>query len=63
MAPEGGLFALLGLLVFVAGIWALLNILHSPAARAEKALWVAVALIPLLGVVLWYLLGPRRAVA
>jgi hypothetical protein len=55
------LFGLIGLLVFVADIWALLNILHSPAARSEKTLWVAMVLFPVLGVVLWYLLGPRRS--
>ena len=59
---QGG-FGLLGILIFFADIWALMNILQSPAPRLEKALWTALVLVPALGVALWYLAGPRRAAA
>lgn len=60
--PEGG-FGLLGILIFVADVWALMNILHSPAPRLEKTVWTALVLVPAFGVALWYLAGPRRAAA
>jgi hypothetical protein len=59
--PGGGGFGLLGILVFVADIWALVNIVQSAAPRLEKALWTVLVLVPVLGIVLWYLAGPRRA--
>ena len=58
---QGG-FGLLGILIFVADIWALMNIMQSPARRLEKAVWTVLVLVPALGVALWYLAGPRRTV-
>lgn len=53
-----------GLLVLAGDIWAIVNILQSPAANDKKLLWVVVvALLPLLGLVLWYFLGPRGSKA
>ena len=54
----GGLF---GALVLVGDIWAIINILQSPASSEKKLIWiVAVALLPLLGLILWFLMGPRQ---
>jgi hypothetical protein len=53
----GGVF---GVLVLVGDIWALINILQSSAANDKKLLWVVVVvLLPLLGLILWFFLGPR----
>jgi hypothetical protein len=53
----GGLF---GALVLIGDIWAIINIFQSSVSNEKKLIWiVAVALLPLLGLVLWFFLGPR----
>jgi hypothetical protein len=60
MIHLGGGFGLLSLLIFVADIWAILNIAQSSAENLNKALWIAIIVVlPILGLVLWFLLGPR----
>jgi hypothetical protein len=55
--PYGGVW---GLLVLVADIWAIVNIIQSNVPTNQKILWVViVALLPVVGVVLWFLLGPK----
>jgi len=52
--------SLLSLLILIADIWAIINIIQSGAANETKALWVVlVVLLPLLGLILWFFLGPR----
>jgi succinate dehydrogenase/fumarate reductase cytochrome b subunit len=52
--------SLLGLLILVADIWAIISIFQSRASSEKKALWIVlVVLLPVLGLVLWFLLGPR----
>lgn len=51
---------LLGLIVFVADIWAIVNIFQSRASTAGKVLWTVVVLIfPVLGFIVWLFAGPR----
>ena len=53
---------LLGLLILVADVWAIINIFQSAATNEKKALWIVlVALLPVLGLILWFFLGPRQA--
>ena len=53
----GGIF---GILVLIADIWAILSIAQSGAATGHKALWIVlVLLLPVLGLIIWFLLGPR----
>lgn len=48
------------LLVLAADIWAIINILQSSVSNEKKLIWViAVVLLPLLGFILWFFLGPR----
>jgi succinate dehydrogenase/fumarate reductase cytochrome b subunit len=55
-----GYGGILGVLILIGDIWALINILQSSAANDKKLLWVVVVvLLPLLGLILWYFLGPR----
>ncbi len=55
-----GYGGLLGVLVLIGDIWAIINIFQSSASSEKKLLWiVAVVLLPLLGLILWFLLGPR----
>lgn len=56
--PYGG--GLLGLLVLIADIWAIINIAQSSATPGRKLLWIVIVLLfPLLGWLLWLLMGPR----
>lgn len=51
---------LFGLLVLIADVWAIVNIAQSAASTGRKVLWIVlVLLLPLLGFLLWLLLGPR----
>jgi hypothetical protein len=53
-------YSIWGLLVLVGDIWAIINILQSSASNEKKLLWViVVVLLPLLGLILWFFLGPR----
>ena len=55
-----GYNGLIGVLVLTLDIWAILNILQSSASNEKKVIWiVAVVLLPVLGLLLWYFLGPR----
>jgi Phospholipase_D-nuclease N-terminal len=51
-----------GLLVLIADIWAILNIIQSSSTTGKKLLWILIVLLlPLLGVVIWWLVGPKEA--
>jgi hypothetical protein len=53
-----------GLLVLVADVWAIVNIFQSSADTGKKVLWtVLVILLPVVGLILWYFLGPRTGKA
>jgi Phospholipase_D-nuclease N-terminal len=50
----------LGLLILAADIWAILNVFQSGASNGAKVLWtLVIILLPLLGLALWFFLGPR----
>jgi hypothetical protein len=51
---------LLGLIILVLDIWAIVRTLQSGASTGSKVLWVVVILVlPVIGLLLWLLLGPR----
>jgi hypothetical protein len=53
----GGIF---GLLILIADIWAIVQVVQSGASTGRKVLWIVlILLLPLLGLILWFLLGPR----
>jgi succinate dehydrogenase/fumarate reductase cytochrome b subunit len=57
MFAYSGLF---GLLILIGDVWAIVNIAQSGASTEKKALWIVLVLVlPLLGLLLWLLLGPR----
>ena len=54
-----GYHGLWGLLILAADIWAIVSVLQSSASNEKKLIWiVAVVLLPLLGLILWFFLGP-----
>jgi hypothetical protein len=53
---------LLGTAVFIADIWAIVKTLQSPVTPGTKALWVLVIfLLPVIGLIIWFFMGPRAA--
>ncbi len=47
-------------IILIADIWAIVNIFQSSATTGKKVLWtVIVLLLPVLGLLLWFFLGPK----
>jgi len=50
---------ILGFLYLIVVIYAILQIVQSSGDNGKKALWIAIVLvIPVVGIIAWYLLGP-----
>ncbi|MCH9697168.1 MAG: PLD nuclease N-terminal domain-containing protein [Gammaproteobacteria bacterium] len=50
----------IGLVILVLDIWGLLNVVQSHATLGMKVFWcVVILLLPIIGLVLWFLLGPK----
>jgi hypothetical protein len=61
MQFQGGVFSLI---ILVADVWAIVNVFQSSADTGRKVLWtVLVILLPVLGFILWYFLGPKSGKA
>ena len=55
-----GYHSLWGVLILAGDNWAIINIFQSAASNEKKLLWtLVVVLLPVLGLILWYFLGPR----
>jgi hypothetical protein len=55
-----GYSGILGVLILAGDIWAIINIFQSSVSNEKKLLWtLVVVLLPLLGLILWFFLGPR----
>ena len=53
----GGLF---GLIVLIVDVWAIIKVVSSSAGTGSKVFWVVlILLLPVLGVILWFLFGPK----
>lgn len=53
----GGLF---GLIVLVLNVWAIIKVIGSSAGTGAKVFWVVlILLLPILGVIIWFLFGPK----
>jgi hypothetical protein len=54
----GGLF---GLIILVLDVWAIIKTVQSSVGTGSKVIWVVVILLlPIVGLLLWLLLGPRN---
>jgi hypothetical protein len=57
MLEVGGLF---GLIILVLNVYAIVKIVQSSASTGAKVLWIVVILLlPVLGLLLWLLFGPK----
>lgn len=53
----GGLF---GLIILALDIWAIVNVVQSDASTGSKVLWILLILVlPLVGLIIWLIAGPR----
>lgn len=53
----GGLF---GLLILIADIYAVVKTIQSNASTGSKVLWIVVVLVlPIVGLIAWFLFGPK----
>lgn len=51
---------LLGLIWLIIVIWAIIKVAKSSAGGVAKLLWILILLLfPLLGLIIWFLLGPK----
>lgn len=54
-------WSIVGLLVFLAGVYAIYHIVSSTASTGKKILWtLGVVIFPVVGFIVWLLAGPRR---
>ncbi|NWC83588.1 PLDc_N domain-containing protein [Pseudomonas putida] len=51
---------LVGLVILALDIWAILNVIKSGREVGVKVLWILlIALLPVIGLVIWAIAGPR----
>jgi hypothetical protein len=51
---------LLGLVILVLDVYAIVKVVGSSASTGTKVLWVVIILLlPVIGLILWALLGPK----
>ena len=49
-----------GLIILILDVYAIVKVMSSNASTGSKVLWtVVILLLPLVGVILWFLFGPK----
>lgn len=52
---------LFGLIILILDIWAIVNVIQSRAGGLAKVIWFLVILfLPVLGLIVWFFIGPRK---
>lgn len=52
--------SLIGLIILALDIWAIVNVFKSGASTGAKVLWILlILLLPVLGLIIWAIAGPR----
>jgi hypothetical protein len=55
-----GYTGILGIIILILDIYAIIRIVQSGAEPLWKAIWIVVVLaLPILGLILWFLFGPK----
>jgi hypothetical protein len=53
-------YGISGLILLILDVWALVSIIGSASDTGKKVLWVVLVLVlPLVGFIAWFLVGPR----
>ena len=56
--------SILGLIVFIADVYAIYHVITSGASTGKKILWcLGILIFPVIGFVVWYFAGPRSGSA
>jgi len=51
---------ILGFILLVADIWAIVSVFQSRTTTGKKVFWIVLVLIlPVIGLILWFLAGPK----
>ncbi|MGE4543221.1 MAG: PLDc N-terminal domain-containing protein [Pedobacter sp.] len=51
---------LIGIIIFLADIWAIVQTVKSSESTGKKFLWIVLILfLPVFGLLVWYFLGPK----
>ena len=51
---------IIGLLILIGDVWAIVNVFQSRAGTGSKVIWIVLILrLPLLGLIIWLIFGPR----
>ena len=49
-----------GIIIFVLDIWAIAQVINTNESAGTKLLWIIlIAVLPLLGLIIWYFAGPK----
>jgi len=52
---------IIAVIVIIADIWAIVQTIQAPVTAGNKILWVFIIFIlPVVGLLLWWFLGPRQ---
>ena len=55
-----GYGGILGIIILILDIYAIIRIVQSGAEPLWKAIWIVIViLLPVIGLILWFLLGPK----
>ncbi|WP_245999248.1 PLDc N-terminal domain-containing protein [Paracoccus methylarcula] len=53
-----------GIIIFVLDVWAIAQVINTDEPMNKKILWIAIiAILPILGLIIWYFMGPRSNVS
>lgn len=51
---------IVGLIILIADVWAIVNVFQSAASTGGKVFWIVLILVlPLIGLLIWLIAGPR----
>jgi hypothetical protein len=51
---------IIGIVIFIADLWAIIQTIQRAGTAGQKVLWVLIIfLLPVLGLILWFFLGPK----
>ncbi len=49
-----------GIIIFVLDVWAIASVINTNETTGTKILWIAlIAILPVLGLIIWYFAGPK----
>lgn len=49
-----------GIIIFVLDVWAIASVINTNTSTGTKILWIAlIAILPVLGLIIWYFAGPK----